>query len=186
MRKKSLVCQTGVKFNFLNEMNIKKGDQIKILSGKDRGKTGSVLKVFPKEDSLVVDGLNLFKKRSRPKKQGEKGEMVNIPRPLFLSKVMLVCKSCKKPTRVGFRLEGEKRFDIVKNVKLQIKKMDRRDTIKNFLEKIVVNAGVGRLSGQPHFNDKLLPQILKDLAAITGQHPETSTARKSVAGFKLR
>ena len=80
----------------------------------------------------------------------------------------------------------KKRFDIVKNVKLQIKKMDRRDTIKNFLEKIVVNAGVGRLSGQPHFNDKLLPQILKDLAAITGQHPETSTARKSVAGFKVR
>lgn len=64
--------------------------------------------------------------------------------------------------------------------------MDRRDTIKNFLEKIVVNAGVGRLSQQPNFSDKLLPQIIKDLGLITGQHPETSTARKSIAGFKVR
>lgn len=90
-------------------MNLKKGDQVKIISGKDRGKIGSVLKVFPKEDRLIIDGLNLFKKRSRPKKQGEKGEVVNVPRPLFGGKVMLVCKSCKKSTRVGFRLEGNKK-----------------------------------------------------------------------------
>lgn len=95
-------------------MNIKKGDQIKIISGKDRGKTGTVLKVFPKENRLTIEGLNLFKKRSRPKRQGEKGEMVNVPRPLNASKIMLVCKSCKKPTRLGFRLEGKQKVRFCK------------------------------------------------------------------------
>ena len=88
-------------------MKIKKGDQIKIISGKDRLKTGVVLRVFPKDDQVVIDGLNLYKKRSRPKKQGEKGEIVLVPRPLSVSNVMLICKNCKKPTRVGYRYEGQ-------------------------------------------------------------------------------
>ncbi len=88
-------------------MKIKKGDQIKIISGKDRLKTGVVLRVFPKDDKVVIDGLNLYKKRSRPKKQGEKGEIVLVPRPLSVSNVMLICKNCKKPTRVGYRHEGQ-------------------------------------------------------------------------------
>lgn len=90
-------------------MNIKKGDQVKIISGKDRGKSGTVLKTFPTDSKLSVDGLNLFKKRSRPKKQGQKGETVLVPRPLFASKVMLVCQNCKKGARIGFRVEGEKK-----------------------------------------------------------------------------
>lgn len=95
-------------------MNIKKGDQVKIISGKERGKTGSVLKVFPKDNRLSVEGLNLFKKRSRPKRQGQKGETVLVPRPLVASKVMLICGNCKKPTRIGFRLEGDKKVRFCK------------------------------------------------------------------------
>jgi len=95
-------------------MNLKKGDQIKIISGKDRGKTGTVLKVFTKEDRLTIDGLNLFKKRSRPKKQGQKGETVLVPRPLAVSKVMLICQNCKKSTRIGYRTEGEKKVRFCK------------------------------------------------------------------------
>lgn len=64
--------------------------------------------------------------------------------------------------------------------------MDRRETIKQFVEKIVVNAGVGRISQQPNFNDKIFPQVLRDLGAVTGQLPEKTIARKSIAGFKLR
>ncbi len=87
-------------------MNIKKGDNIKILSGKDRGKTGTVLKVFPESDKISVEGLNLYKKRVKPKRQGAKGETVSVPRPLHASKAELVCSSCRRPTRVGFRIEG--------------------------------------------------------------------------------
>ena len=90
-------------------MKLKKGDQVKILSGKDRGKTGSVIKVSTLANQLTVEGLNLFKKRSRPKRRGEKGEVVLVARPMAASKVMLVCKSCKHPARVGFRLEGDRK-----------------------------------------------------------------------------
>lgn len=88
-------------------MNLKKGDQVKILSGKDRGKTGNLLKVFPVLDRVTVEGVNTFKKRVHPKNQGEKGETVVLPRPVSASKVQLICKNCKKPTRVGYRMNGE-------------------------------------------------------------------------------
>jgi len=90
-------------------MNIKKGDQVKILSGKDRGKTGNVLRVLPKEERVVIEGINTFKKRVRPTKAGQKGEVVTMPRAVAASKVQLICKNCKKPTRVGYRVNGEKK-----------------------------------------------------------------------------
>ena len=90
-------------------MKIKKGDNVKILNGKDRGKTGTVMKVFPENGLVSVEGLNVFKKRTKPKKQGQKGETVLLARPLPASRVALICPSCKKQTRVGFRMEGEKK-----------------------------------------------------------------------------
>ncbi len=87
-------------------MNIKKGDQVKILSGKDKGKTGTVLHVLP-NGRVAVEGLNLIKKRMRPKQQGKTGETVSLPRPMDISNVMLVCKNCKHAVRVGYRSEGE-------------------------------------------------------------------------------
>ncbi len=98
-------------------MNIKKGDNVKILSGKDRGKTGTVLHAYPDEARIIIDGLNVFKKRARPKKQGQKGEVVNVPRPMPASKVMLVCVNCKNPTRVGFRTDGPRKTRYCKKCK---------------------------------------------------------------------
>lgn len=90
-------------------MHIKKGDQVKILGGKDRGKTGAVFHADPAHSRVTVEGLNLFKKRVKPKRQGQKGETVLIPRPIHASKVQLICQSCKRPSRVGSRLEGGRR-----------------------------------------------------------------------------
>jgi len=101
----------------LSNMKIKKGDNVKIMSGKDRGKTGKVLHALPEEGKIVIDGLNVFKKRSRPKKQGEKGETVLVPRPLPASRVMLICANCKMPTRVGYRTEGAKNVRYCKKCK---------------------------------------------------------------------
>jgi large subunit ribosomal protein L24 len=101
-------------------MRLKKGDNVKILSGKDRGKTGAVLHAMPTEDRVVIDGLNLFKKRSRPKKQGEKGQTVLVPRPLTAAKVALICSSCKEATRVGIRIEGAKKVRYCKKCKATI------------------------------------------------------------------
>ena len=90
-------------------MKIKKGDQVKILSGKDRGKQGKVLRVMPKEDKVVVENINIRKKHVRPRREGEKGQIVEIPAPLHISNVALICTKCGKPTRAGFRFEENKK-----------------------------------------------------------------------------
>lgn len=95
-------------------MNIKKGDEAQVLAGKDKGKKGTVAQVSLKEGKLTIEGVNLFKKRIRPKKQGEKGQTVLLPRPLSLSNAMLVCKACKKPSKTGVRIEGEKKIRFCK------------------------------------------------------------------------
>ncbi|MFA5386650.1 MAG: 50S ribosomal protein L24 [Candidatus Paceibacterota bacterium] len=101
-------------------MKIRKNDTIKIIAGKDRGKNGKVLKVFPKKDTILVDGLNLFKKHVKPKKQGQKGEIILVPRPLDSSKVMIVCSSCQKATRVGYRIEDNQKVRICKKCQSKI------------------------------------------------------------------
>ena len=98
-------------------MNLKKGDQVKIISGKDRNKTGSIVRVLSESGKVVVDGFNVFKKRARPKKQGEKGQMIMVSRPLPVSKVMLICSACKEPTRVGARFEGARKVRYCKKCK---------------------------------------------------------------------
>lgn len=98
-------------------MNIKKGDNVKMLSGKDRGKTGKVAKVIPANGRIMIEGLNIFKKHSRPKRQGESGQMVQVSRSVNASNVMLICPSCKEPTRVGHRTEGGRNVRFCKKCK---------------------------------------------------------------------
>ncbi|HEX5429622.1 MAG TPA: 50S ribosomal protein L24 [Patescibacteria group bacterium] len=85
----------------MNSLSIKKNDQVKILAGKDRGKTGKVLEVIPKLGRVVVEGLNISVRFSKPKQQGQKGQRMELPAPLPAGKVMLICPHCGKPTRVG-------------------------------------------------------------------------------------
>jgi large subunit ribosomal protein L24 len=84
-------------------MKIKKGDKVKILAGKDKGKTGKVLQIFQSNNRASIEGLNLLIKHMRPRKQGEKGQRIEFPAPMDLSNVILVCKNCDKPTRVGYK-----------------------------------------------------------------------------------
>ncbi len=95
-------------------MKIKKGDQVKIISGKDRGKSGAVISVFPNDSKITVDGINLYKKRVRPTKQGQKGETVSVARPFAVSNAMIICSNCKKTARVGFRVEEKEKIRLCK------------------------------------------------------------------------
>lgn len=91
-------------------MKIKKGDKVKILSGKDKGKTGKVLQIFSKRNKISVEGANLLFKNMRPKKQGEKGQRIQFPAPLAVNNVALVCPRCNKITRVSYKiLESKKK-----------------------------------------------------------------------------
>jgi large subunit ribosomal protein L24 len=101
-------------------MKIRKNDTIKIIAGKDKGKTGKVLNVFPKKNKILIEGLNLYKKHIRPKREGEKGEIVLVPRAINVSNVMLVCPSCNRATRVGYRIESQKKMRICRKCKAVI------------------------------------------------------------------
>jgi len=102
-------------------MKIKKNDTVLIISGKYRGKTGKVLKAFPKKEQLLVEGINLRKKHQKAKRTGDKGEMIEIPAPLVASNTMLVCPKCKKATRIGYRVEGGEKYRICKKCDKAIK-----------------------------------------------------------------
>ena len=98
-------------------MKVKKGDTVLVIKGKDKGKKGKILRTFPKEMKVLVEGINLVKKHQRPKKEGEKGKIVELSQPIFLSKVKLVCPKCSKPTKIRYEIEGGKKIRLCKKCK---------------------------------------------------------------------
>lgn len=90
-------------------MDIRKGDTVVLLTGKDRGKKGKVTQVLPRQNRLVIEGLNLLTKHVRPRRQGQKGERVQVAAPVHVAKVQCICPHCGKATRLGFRIEAGKK-----------------------------------------------------------------------------
>ncbi|MDQ5882930.1 MAG: large subunit ribosomal protein [Patescibacteria group bacterium] len=95
-------------------MNVRKGDTVLIQKGKDKGKSGKILKVLPKENEVIVEGLNLVKKIKRAKTEAEKNESILVPRPISRANVMLICPHCKKATRIGFQIQNGKKMRVCK------------------------------------------------------------------------
>ena len=95
-------------------MKIKKGDTVKVLYGKDRGRRGPVVAVDSKERKVIVEGLNLYKKHIKGDGRTRTSEIVTIEKPFPASKVMLVCPHCDKATRVGVKKEGKDKVRICK------------------------------------------------------------------------
>ena len=87
-------------------MKIKTGDNVIVLSGKDKGKTGKVLRADPKGQKVIVEGVNVATKHQRPRKQGEEGGIIKIETPIYASKLQVVCPKCGKATRVGHTIEN--------------------------------------------------------------------------------
>jgi large subunit ribosomal protein L24 len=92
---------------------IKKGDRVVVLTGKDKGRQGAVSKVFPKESRVLVDGLNMVQRHTRPSQGDPQGGIKNKEAPLHVSNVAVV-DSKGKPTRVGFRMDGDKKVRFAK------------------------------------------------------------------------
>ena len=86
------------------KLHIKKNDMVKIIAGKEQGKTGKVLRVYPAKSRVVVEGLNMIKRHTRPNQLYPEGGILEKEAPLSISNVMLICGSCNQPTRTGVRL----------------------------------------------------------------------------------
>ena len=98
-------------------MKIIKGDRVIVIKGRERGKSNKVIKVMPRESMLVIEGLNLRKKTIRAKREGERGQVIEVPWPMRADNVMLICNSCGEPTRIGHREEGNKKVRYCKKCK---------------------------------------------------------------------
>ncbi len=101
-------------------MKIKKGDQILVISGKDKGRKGKVIEALPKQGKIVVENINLRKKHSKAKKSGEKGQIIELPIAFQASDVKIVCPKCDKAVRVGYNIEGKKKYRICKKCNQEI------------------------------------------------------------------
>ena len=95
-------------------MNIKRDDKVIVLSGKDKGTEGKVLSVDPKAGKVIVEGVSVASKHSKPRKQGEKGGIIKVETPIYACKVMVVCPKCGKATRVAHKLENGKNVRVCK------------------------------------------------------------------------
>ena len=88
----------------MNSLNVKKGDTVVVISGKDKGKQGKILVSYPDKNRVVVQDCAMAVRHVKPRRQGEAGGIVKAEAALYASKVMPVCPSCNKPTRVGFQV----------------------------------------------------------------------------------
>jgi large subunit ribosomal protein L24 len=94
------------KHNIIPKLHVKKNDTVKVISGEDKGKTGRVLEVFPEDRRVIVDGVNIVTRHTKPNAKSPEGGRIKMPAPIATSKVMLVDKS-GKPSRVGRKLNDK-------------------------------------------------------------------------------
>ena len=93
---------------------IKKGDRVVVLTGKDKGRQGAVTRVFPAENRVLVEGVNVVQRHTRPSQANPQGGIINKEAPIHVSNVAFVDPKSGEPTRLGFRMEGDKKVRFAK------------------------------------------------------------------------
>ena len=101
-------------------MKIKRDDRVRVMAGKDKGREGKVEKVYKKSDKVLIANINVYKRHVKKNDKMPQGGIVDVPRPLDVAKVMLVCPKCKKATRIGFKVEKDKKFRVCKKCESKI------------------------------------------------------------------
>lgn len=91
----------------MSKMHIKTGDNVVVISGKDKGKKGKVIEAFPAENKVLVEKVNMVSRHTKPRRQGDDGGILKQEAPLYASKVMRVCDKCGEPTRIGRKVLGD-------------------------------------------------------------------------------
>ncbi len=104
----------------MNKMNIKKGDTVAVITGKDKGQTGKVLTVIPKEGKVVVEKINMVSRHVKARKQGDESGIIQKEAPLYASKVMLYCPKCARGVRTGRKIQGDKKVRVCKRCGAEI------------------------------------------------------------------
>lgn len=101
-------------------MKIKKGDTVIMTGGKDRGRQGKVEKVFPKDRTVLLPGINQYKKHRKKSGPDRPGEIITLDRPISVARIALLCPKCKQPTRVGFVVIRDKKSRVCRKCNAEI------------------------------------------------------------------
>ncbi len=101
-------------------MKLKKGDNVQVLKGKDKGKKGKIARVYPAWDKVLVEGVNQYKRHFKAKVQNQKSEIITLTRPLLAANVVLICPKCKKMTQVKYTIIEKEKYRICKKCKEKI------------------------------------------------------------------
>lgn len=96
----------------MRHYKIRRDDNVEVLTGKDKGKRGTIIRVIRKKDKVIVSGVNIVKKAMRRRSEQDQGGIVEIEAPIHISNVGLVCKKCGKPVKVGYKFEGDKKLRV--------------------------------------------------------------------------
>ena len=94
------------------KFKIKKNDNVEVLAGKDKGKRGSVVRIIPKKDKVIVSGVNIVKKAMKRRSQQDQGGIVEVEAPLHISNVGIVCQKCGRPVKIGYKIDGDKKVRV--------------------------------------------------------------------------
>ena len=104
----------------MNNLHVKTGDTAVVLSGKEKGKRGKILSVNPKKGMVVIEGVNMIKCHTKPRRQGETGGIVKKETPIRTCKVALYCEKCGKGVRVGYKVDGDKKTRVCRKCGAEI------------------------------------------------------------------
>jgi len=101
-------------------VKLKRGDEVIITVGKDKGRKGKIEKIFPKDGTVVISGINIVKKHVKKRDEKNPGGIIEVSKPINISKIAILCFKCGKTSRVGFKLEGEEKIRICRKCEARI------------------------------------------------------------------
>ncbi len=110
----------------MSKMRLKKGDRVKVISGKDKGKEGKILVAFPAEGKVIVEGVSVASRHSKPTQANPQGGIIKKETPIYACKVMLVCPNTGKPTRIGHAFLEDGRKVRVAKVSGEVVDLDKK------------------------------------------------------------
>jgi large subunit ribosomal protein L24 len=94
------------------KFRIRKNDTVQVLAGKDKGKRGAVVQIYPGKDAVIVSGINIVKKAMKKRSQQDQGGIAEVEAPLNVSNVAIVCKKCGRPVKIGYKIDGDKKVRV--------------------------------------------------------------------------
>lgn len=101
-------------------MKLKKGDEVKVVKGKDAGKTAKITRVLTRDKKVLLEGINQYKRHIKARMQGQNSEIVTITKPLPVANVTFVCPKCKEQTRIGYKMQGNEKVRICRKCEEKI------------------------------------------------------------------